>query len=391
MSKIKILMLFVFLVAVMAGSLLGQNREPFASEIKKCSVEKNNTCWTDLIKKVREEDGLKSALGVVSKAYESDPAFSAACHDIGHYLGKETYLSFKKGEDFEITKEAAFCSYGFYHGFMESMIASGADTKSVSDFCKLVDSKISLESPDATLQCFHGIGHGWVNIHDEKNLWGNETETAVRGLKLCEQVAGNDSELERCATGVFNGISFFYINGEYGMKPRENDPLWLCSVQPEKYKNPCYLSMNSFLMGFSGGDFLRAAGYLEKIKSENSREQAMLNLAITLGIKHMESHDPFGGALLCRRVRPDLVNSCIQGYAFAFLEHGEPGKEYVRSLAFCKNGELNSSEKEACLSYIYGYLPQWYPEHKALSICREEGDSRSFCEERVEEFKKSQQ
>jgi hypothetical protein len=374
--------LIVFLVAFLffAGS-----RGSYEKEIRTCTREKSNTCWVSLIKSVFENDGLSEALGMVEIAYSLDPGFSSSCHDIGHYLGSETYRLYKNGREFEINSKTAFCSYGFYHGFMESMITSGAEIEDVRGFCDYVDVQMSKETPDATLQCFHGIGHGWVNVHDQKNLWGDDMGIALYGLSLCEKISNTESETNRCATGVFNGISFFYLNGEYNITPRKDDPLWLCKAQGVKYQDPCFLSMNSFILSFSGGDFGRAASYFMQIKDARARQNAILNLAATFGAKNPQARDYSEAIILCRRLGGDLTIPCIQGYVFAFLENGEPGREYERPLEICKNTELSVDEEEGCLSYIYSYFAQWYSAEKAYKICDGQKEYKAFCKQKVSE------
>ncbi len=352
-------------------------------EIDKCSSSNDQKCFSDLVLDVFESKGLDEALNLVGSIYERNSNFASSCHDIGHLLGKETYKVFSSGKEFKITSKAAFCSYGFYHGFMENLASSESDVKKAREFCEYVDSQISKETPDATLQCFHGIGHGWVNVHDNKGLWGNEGAIAQKGLNLCEEVSETESELNRCATGVFNGIAVFYTTGEYEIKVNKNDPLWLCNKQETKYQDPCFISMNIFLMSLSDGDVKKASEYLKTIKDDSVATHAMLNLALPFGISNLNTDNHSNSVVICRSLEKRLIESCIQGYAFAFLEHGEPSKEYIKPIKFCKETYLTDSESEACLSYIYSYLPQWYSKEKVSSICDDESEHKDFCYEKV--------
>ncbi len=327
--------------------------------------------------------GLEDSLNLVSKIFKEDPTFSKSCHDVGHLLGKETYKLFKNGKDFKITPEVSFCSYGFYHGFME-LLASEGDVKKARDFCKYVDSQIAKETPDASLQCFHGIGHGWVNIHGDTNLLGDDLGIIKKGLGLCEKVSGNDSELSRCATGVFNGIAIFYDEEEYGLKVRPDDPLWMCRLQDKKYQDPCYISMNIVLASVSHGNLKTAASFVEPIIDDDIAAHTMINLAIPFGLSNADSGDHSENINICRSLQKRLVVPCLQGYAFSFLEHGEPQKEYIKAIGFCRNSLLTKNEMEGCLTYIYSYLAQWYPVEKAFKICDEEGVYKDFCISNVE-------
>ncbi len=382
MYKKVIVLLIIILLSVIAYLKFGDD---FAWSLslnwrsQKCISQSDQICWVDLVSHVFKKRGLESALDFVTNAYDKDPSFSGVCHEVGHLLGTETYKLFKEGKSFKITPKASFCSYGFYHGFMESMVSSEADLTKAREFCLYVDSQVSAVTPDAALQCFHGIGHGWVNVHDDKSLWGDDQGIVKKGLKLCELVAVNDSELSRCATGVFNGLSVFYSTGEYELKTRKDDPLWICNAQETKYQDPCYISMNTLLMSISNGDLKEASKYVETIKDDEIAVHTMLNLAIPFGLKNYNEVDHQSGINICRGLQNRLITPCLQGYAFAFLEHGQPGQEYVKSFSFCKNTGLTESEKNDCLGYIYTYLAQWYAKDKATQICNQEDNYQDYC------------
>ncbi|HET7098658.1 MAG TPA: hypothetical protein VFI61_00250 [Patescibacteria group bacterium] len=347
-------------------------------KVSSCKSKNDQKCYVDLVMNVFKTDGLDRALDLVSNIYSQDPSFSSTCHDVGHLLGSETYKLFKAGKPFKVTPKIAFCSYGFYHGFMESLASEG-DVKKAQDFCKYIDAQISKETPDASLQCYHGIGHGWVNIHGDKSLLGDDLGIVKKGLSLCEKVAGTDSELSRCATGVFNGISIFYENGEYDLKIKKTDPMWLCKIMDKKFQDPCYISMNTVLYSITGKNLKLAARYIEEIKDNSIAQHAMINLALPFSLAEANNSDHIQSIATCRGLQTRLIIPCLQGFAFAFLEHGEPNKEYIKAIGFCKNNGLTNTETTGCLSYIYSYLAQWYPNDKAVAICNSEGVYKDFC------------
>lgn len=348
------------------------------NRISACHKSNSEPCYVGLVMDVFNKQGLDKALNLVTVIYAQDQSFSSSCHDVGHLLGAATYKLFKEGKPFKITPNAAFCSYGFYHGFMEALASEG-DVSKARDFCTYVDNQISKETPDAALQCYHGIGHGWVNIHGDKTLLGDDLGIAKKGLALCEKVAANDSELSRCATGVFNGIAIFYANGENGLKVRSTDPMWICRSVDAKFQDPCYISMNTVLYQVTNANFKLATSYIEQIASDSIAQHSMINLALPFSLNEMNKTDHTQSINVCRSLQKRLVNSCFQGFAFAYLEHGEPGKEYVKAINFCKANGLTKTEEAGCLSYIYGYLAQWYPKDKALGICSSEGSYKDLC------------
>ncbi len=376
-ALVVILALTIFIYRLVLASDFYLNKK-----IEACHVKNDQLCYVGLIMDTFSTKGLDKALDLVNIIYSQDSSFSTTCHDVGHLLGSETYKLFRDGKPFKISPKAAFCSYGFYHGFMEQLASEG-DVKKAGDFCKYVDEQISKETPDASLQCYHGIGHGWVNIHGDTTLIGDDLGIVKKGLALCEKVSNNDSELSRCATGVFNGIAIFYGTNEYGLKIKSRDPLWLCKRVDKKYQDPCFISMNTVLYSVSGGDLRVAAKFLNQIKDDQIARHAMINLAIPFSVPNIESGDNSVNIVACNSLSSRLKTSCFQGLAFAFLEHGEPGHEYIKSIAFCNNPSIGDMERNGCLSYIYGYLAQWYPKDKSYSICQSQGDYKDLCTDKV--------
>ena len=391
MNKFKTTSLIVILFLMVGLWIAKSNGVSFETEDKKideCKAKNDQLCYKDLIMSKFKDKGLDSALDLVAKIYAKDQSFSSTCHDIGHLLGASTYDLFRSGKDFKINTKIAFCSYGFYHGFME-LLASDGDVKKAQDFCKYVDAQIAKETPDATLQCYHGIGHGWVNIHGDKKLYGDDMGIVNRGLSLCEEVAGTELELARCATGVFNGIAIFYDTGEYDLKVNKKDPMWVCKSIDKKFQDSCYISMNILLYSITNKDFRQAASYIEQIKDDTIAAHAMINLSLPFSLLEMDSTDHSKSIAVCRDLQNRLVIPCFQGFAFSFMEHGEPGKEYVKAVDFCKNNGLTKDEEKGCLSYIYSYLPQWYPSQKALDICSSQGEYLDYCQSKVNDSLKS--
>ena len=211
-------------------------------------------------------------------------------------------------------------------------------------------------------------------------MWGKEENMVVLALEICEEVAGSSSQLSRCATGVYNGIGVFYMTNQYQLSMREEDPLWLCQKQPKEYKAECYLSMNTALLSFAGMNFSKAAGYIENIVEDDHASRAILNLAAPVGTRNINTVDHREQITACRSLQERLRLPCIQGDAFGFLEHGEPGVEYIKPLDFCGSQELKEDEQGACFEYIFSYLPLWYPKEKAHQICKTvESQRRDFC------------
>lgn len=372
--RLKIKLLVILVLVGIAALILHKGR----SVKDPCVTDQSLSCWQKSVTDTFKKKGLSAAFDLVDYYYQRQPEFAANCHNFGHLLGTLTYDVFSKGEKFDISPKTAFCSYGFYHGFMEVLVAKQGDVLEAREFCRQVDRKLKAITPDASLQCFHGIGHGWVNAHDRPDTWGNAQAMVEPALSLCREVAGSEVELSRCATGVFNGISVFAQSNEYGLKADYVNPLGLCDLQTEPiFADACYLSFNITLLQVASGDLVKAASFLKTISDPVMAEHAMINLAAL---------DTFneGSIARCHKAEDRLQVACVQGYAFGFLEKGQPGVEYQKALAVCEREELTAAEKTGCYDYIFSYLPQWYPEEKAVAICQSySGDLAQYCLQRV--------
>jgi hypothetical protein len=314
--------------------------------------------------------GVREAFVFIRYLYDRDPIVQASCHSLTHDIGREAYRLFIKGSSFALAPEVAYCSYGFYHGFAEELFRRGGNTKDAHAFCAYVDTQLSTYTKDASLQCYHGIGHGLVNSHDPA-LWGDDLRIAAQALHFCDEASPQEADRIRCATGVFNGIAFFYVEHQYGLSLRPSDPLWVCRQQESRYKDACYLSMNVALIELTMGDFVKAARFIEAIPEDSYAQHAMINLAGPIGTRNQDEADHTGDVTSCRMLQQRLRLACIQGYAFGFMEQGKPGEEYVKPLAFCDTAQLSTEEKQACFSYIFHYLRTWYSTAKVQAICQQ--------------------
>lgn len=343
------------------------------------------TCWEHVVAESLKKGDISGAFNSLASLYESGPALGETCHSLTHEIGRTAYSFFSRGVEFEITSKTAYCSYGFYHGFMEELVSRRGDMKLARAFCSYVDGKLAKVSPDVTLQCYHGIGHGTVNNHDPRT-WGKEQLLIDPALALCEEVATTEEELSRCATGVYNGLSIFYATGEYKLVLDRRDPLKICRAQKLKYQDACYVSMNTLLLQLVNYDLRKAALFLEDISDDDIARHTMINLASPLGTKNMAGFDHSEMLTVCRSLPSRLRLACIQGYAFGFLEHGEPEREYVKPIQFCESDKLTTEEQKACFEYIFTYLPKWYSREKVEAICTTvNAPWRALCEQQTKQ------
>lgn len=379
-------MVVTFVIAIVVivevGLIVSERLKKSACEGKEGTELKN--CWQTVVEDHLKQGDISGAFESLASLYEATPTLGETCHSLTHEIGRSAYGLFSRGVEFDITAKTAYCSYGFYHGFMEELVIRRADMKLAREFCAYVDKQLVNVSPDVTLQCYHGIGHGTVNNHDPRT-WGEAQRLIDPALALCEQVATNEEELSRCATGVYNGLSIFYATGEYGLLLDTKDPVGVCRRQKVEYQDACYVSMNTLLLQVANYDLRKAVSYIENIPDDAIAQHTMINLASPIGTRNLGTLDHSETIGVCRALPSRLKLACIQGYAFGFLEHGEPEKEYIKPLAFCGSQQLVKEEQKACFEYILSYLPRWYAKEKVSGICQTVPSAwRDYCEKQIQ-------
>jgi hypothetical protein len=344
-----------------------------------CGEGEHQACWEEKVSELLRKEGVGSAFEAIATQYEKDPSFANPCHDLTHKVGQAAYLLFAQNKEFEISNKTRYCSFGFYHGFMETLIRKGGDTKSARNFCEYIGKELGDETSSAMGACFHGIGHGWTNIHD-KRFWGDERAMVKDSLKLCEQVATNNEELLRCTTGIFDSISIGYYNKQAGLVMREDEPLWLCKEQPERYKEACYRDMMPAIMWLGEHDLTKAVPYVERYVEEAYQSIAMQSLAANSIRFIINFVDPVKSIAICRKARSDLQQECINGVASGVIEHGKPGNEYKEGIRLCGSSDLTDGEAKECFIGIFGYINQLYSKDRMKSICGEvDTNYRQLC------------
>lgn len=327
------------------------------------------SCWADAVDAALEKHGLDVAFDVFSVLHDTEPLFAYNCHDFTHKLGQAAYFLFAKGEKFSVTPKTQYCSFGFYHGFMQTLIAKTGDPKKAREFCAYVDRQLAEKAKNAAGACYHGIGHGWASDHEEK-AGGDEWKIVKPALKLCEEIAETREQHFRCYTGVFDSIAVAYYNQRYGLKIKKDDPLWLCREQTEQYKAPCYREMMTVIIRLGGNELVKAAPYVEKFVEMRHAAMSMQALA-DASVRPLKNKTNYAALLsVCRSLREDLRLPCISGLADGFIQYGPPEEEYKPALQFCGSPLLTSEERQSCFQAILSYTSQIYPKEKFLEICQ---------------------
>jgi hypothetical protein len=337
-------------------------------------------CWQKSIEGNLKIKGLDKSLDLIADLYQNEPGFAPICHDFVHLVGKKAYELFTKDQNFTISSKASYCAYGFYHGFMENLVSQGGDISLAKDFCTYIDSQLTENPSRANLACYHGIGHGWANIHDTQ-LWGDERAMVYPALSLCEKVTQDEHELNICATGVFDSISIGYYNEVNGLKINREDPYWLCKEQKVQYKKPCYMDLAPAILWLGDSKLDKSLSFLDGVEEEyqaleiETLAEASVRFILTNNWSISEAINT------CRSLGKENGLLCARGLGAGFLQFGPPGQEEVSALNFCNSNLLQPNEKNACFDRILEDMNGMLSSIEYQKVCQNFPQYQQFCKQ----------
>jgi plastocyanin len=343
-----------------------------------CSVEKTQQCWEKLILETLKIQGVKASFDMIVNLSEKEPTFANDCHGLSHLIGEKAYAQYTAKENFELTPATALCGYGFYHGFMETMLLATGDIEEAREFCALVDTQLKGQASYAASACYHGTGHGAID-GSNPTTWGSPEDMMEPGFKLCESLAVNELERYLCDTGVFNAIEILSADPKYGLGEMRKDPFVMCNKQPVFRREGCYANMMPIIFQNFNNDFQKIVDYTnEKMTDHNvtAIDGNTVNDLTTIGIlfefirlygkdeDHMEK-----GIVFCRGQIEEDRNACFAGLSGGYIKYGEPGREYVKNLEFCALPSLTPEERNACYEYTLPRMSSRYTPADVSMIC----------------------
>jgi plastocyanin len=331
-------------------------------------VVASNSSWENMIKSSIVEGGIIGAFNMYAKLYESEPVFAENCHGYTHIIGQGAYEMYKNNIDLDVDDKVSYCSYGFFHGFIEAMFHDEGSLDKAREFCDYIDNKLRGQT-SAIGACLHGIGHGVTDGSDPR-AYGNVKALIEPGKKLCEKVGINEYEKQICATGVFNSLEGLYLDPKYKITVDKKDPFWICREQETDYfKKACFDDFKDIIMVIANNDFREAAKFVEGIKEDHFAQGAIDNLATYNAYIILRKPD-FNYAIdICHSLQPRLHVDCISGLGAGFMTAGDPGKEYVKAIELCKSPRITKEEREGCFRRILHASQVQYSPEKHKEVC----------------------
>lgn len=371
-SKFLILIIFLEAAYLLLPSFKTQGKYLSGKQKLEACKNLNNSglkiqCVEQAVEKIIQTDGIDAGLETLAQISEMDQGFVDSCHSFAHLIGQTAYKLFKNKTDFKVSPKITYCNYGFYHGFMETMLQDSGDYQKARDFCSYINNQLVEQGLDLAGECYHGIGHGTIDQHDPKQ-WSNPALATEQSMQLCQKLATDEKHLIDCASGVFNGVANLYAAGQYSLKVNEQDPFWLCALQDEAVKKTCYAFMARTLFPLTGSDLNRAIDLATKTAPANYLGTVISNLTVLKPNPDNTSWQEIVN--ICRSVTQTAIKACLRGYAIGLLQSGQPGKEYQSPINFCKSDLLTLEERQMCFENILTQLKNYYPKDKLEPICQ---------------------
>lgn len=382
--RLLIISLFLALVVILSYFLFFKNNPTLShknnsNQIRNCfqlNQAEADVCFEETADKLIKEKGITFTLDQVADAARNTSSFGDSCHGLMHILGKTAYEYYKLDKNFEPSPNMNNCSYGFYHGFMETMFGESGSYQEGADFCRMLDQKS--QEVNITGECFHGLGHGVTEDHSIEKI-ENVEEFIQKSLRICKLVSKDKDEQHQCGTGVFNGLANMYQTGDKGLVINKNDPLWMCPEIEEVFIRACYGLMPRIILTVENNNVESSIHLARKTIDERYLSSVIKNIMVVTVVESSTTSHVDNLSKQCIKSAPGYETDCIVGLATALFQNAKPGSEYVKAFDFCARSVISSNVKTSCYQSIYILLPKLYPWDKIIEICSTLPEGKDEC------------
>ncbi len=338
----------------------------------------SGVCFDKKVKEAVRESGIEAGYQLLNEAFQND-ALPPSCHWTAHQIGEAAYDIFKEGKEITVTKETEYCGFGFYHGFMESLLRENPDTTQALKFCEQVDSQLG---DNALQNCYHGIGHGFTEDPPDPLHYGEFQKMIEPGIEICEFLFNdNFRNLNLCLTGVFTVPVGFAEKNKHGLALDHKDPFSLCDGQPYRYQKACYGEVAPKLASLLEWDISKLPPYLKGFTNPHLVELVTFVVPATSVSRYVseDSHEQFMEGCL-EGFKGKVKDVCIAGVILGFFIHEEPDKQYEPAFRFCSLDGFSSKDRLLCYQETVRMGKDFYSPEIAREMCLTlPSDLRGLC------------
>lgn len=293
-------------------------------------------CWSVDITETLESKGLSAAFDMFALLYAQNPSFRGlSCHDAGHILGASAYTEYEDNHHAIDRPETSYCGYGFYHGFIETMLRDQgpAQYAKVRAYCSALKTNGQLNNPSGA--CFHGIGHAALDSLPGE-LWGNEAKMVSAAIDVCEQALEELPERAQCSTGVYNALAVAESAHSYKLAFSHDDPMKLCRAQKEEYRIGCYKEFGIGVIRENKFSRLETISFIRSFKNPEAEAATLLGYVGDEVARANGSPDLTAFRTFCNSFSSTRDQfACERGVLSGLRQAGIPGKEYEMMFTYC--------------------------------------------------------
>lgn len=183
----------------------------------------------------------------LKQRYSSNAFVRAQCHQITHVIGRTAATAYAADVSEAYTHGDNFCWSGYYHGVMETVIATIGRDKVVpqaNNICKTLREKQRYSFYH--YNCVHGMGHGFMEV---------EQDELFKSLIDCDGLA-DSWERSSCYGGVFmENVMASQTPTKSTQYFRADDPIYPCNAVGTGYQEQCYLMQTSHILQTNNYNF----------------------------------------------------------------------------------------------------------------------------------------
>jgi plastocyanin len=306
-------------------------------------------CWAAEVEHILQNGGLEDVFPKLASWYRDDPEFRKNCHDVMHVVGAAAYAEFMNHASVVDRPEVAYCGFGFFHGFIETvLVEKGAGSYGeVVAYCDALGKR----NPRARGPCYHGIGHAVADLLPSQ-LWGDGYAMAARGVEVCESILRGEYERVRCTSGVYNALTIAYDSEMYKLAFSVEEGIPICAAQPRVHQDFCYMEMgNGFIRSQPWGrdESLAFIAHLPDVAARTNVMRGYMDTEVRRTIDTINLPDL---AQVCIGLERAVAEGCVQGVITGLFGVGKPGKENELMEEFCTL--LSPALRSYCVQELTG-------------------------------------
>lgn len=374
--------LAISIVALTAHMLLPQKQAGVSLACEELAQDDQLQCFADEIILLAQNIGITPAIRRASEVLSSSPGLQNECHAIMHSIGEEAYVLYKNGAPLDVTPSITMCTYGFYHGFINSAVLEEGSFEPAQAFCAYVNAELSSQGIESEAECYHGFGHAVVDDHVSTEFL-TAKEVAEQALLLCGDLSSEDLHYINCASGVYNAISNVFMDRSFPWPEIDADnPMSYCESQPAELEGTCYGYFARVLFLEHESALAPSLAAVTEAVAKEHQTGVIENLALMLTLTNPDKSIFKEAIEDCRLLSAPLSGNCIAGLAVGIAQSAETSRLYESASLVCKDVRLTHDEKVQCFNSLLLNLKPLISRDEFKTICSQEesGEKSPWCE-----------